>query len=319
MNFIMATILSDTELKKLLGSVIIRGDESCIRPNAYILRLGSKGEFKNTDKAFTIGDQSKKGIKLASGHAAGLSSYEQLDFRREAVHKIYPNCDLFAYLSPVTDLSREGITTHTTQVDVGFNGILSWTINNTSNEENQFLFKEKLYRLTIFKLDQDEERPEKPYEGDYQGKQDYVRSTRKGAPRGIKGSEWETSYVDGSPEEHLKNLINSGFPWNILGKQLKAIDGELKTVTDEYSKIDDSLRKLSGEIDELPKMVEDKINRKKPELVLALASVIVFLVGMGVAIFTNDKVTNFLANYGSYVGVVIMLLVVVALRFTRKR
>ncbi len=315
----MAIILGDRELKKLLGSVIINGDESCVRPNAYVLRLGAKGEFKNTNIAFNIGGQDKKGIKLASGHAAGLSSHEQLDFRRETVHKIYPNCDLFAYLSPVTDLSREGITTHTTQVDVGFNGILSWTINNTSNEENQFLFKEKLYRLTIFKLDQDEEMPEKPYEGDYQGKTDYVRSTRKGAPRGMKENEWATSYVDGSPEDHLKNLISSGFPWNILGKQLKAIDGELKTVTEEYSKIYDSLHNLSKEIDGLPKMVEDKINQKKPELVLALGALIFFLVGGGITIFTNDRAVNFLDNFGSFVGIGIMVLVPGLFWFTRKR
>ena len=57
MSFVMATILSDKELKKLIGSVIIDGDESCIRPNAYILRLGSDGEFKNMNKPFSIGDK----------------------------------------------------------------------------------------------------------------------------------------------------------------------------------------------------------------------------------------------------------------------
>lgn len=315
----MAIILGDKELKKLLGSVIINGDESCIRPNAYVLRLGAKGEFQNTNTAFNIGSQDKKGIKLASGHAAGLSSHEQLDFRRETVYKIYPKCDLFAYLSPVTDLSREGITTHTTQVDVGFHGILSWTIKNTSNEENQFLFKEKLYRLTIFKLDQNEERPEKPYEGDYQGKTDYVRSTRKGAPRGMKENEWATSHVDGSPEDHLKNLISSGFPWNILGKQLNLIDGDLKTVTEEYSKIDDSLRNLSKEVEGLPKMVEDKITQKKPELILALGTLIVFLLGIGITIFTNDQAVNFIGNFGPFVGIGIMVLALGLFWFIRKR
>ena len=41
----MAEMLSDRELHKILGKIIIDGDASCIRPNSYILRLGEKGEF----------------------------------------------------------------------------------------------------------------------------------------------------------------------------------------------------------------------------------------------------------------------------------
>jgi hypothetical protein len=48
----MATILNDVELKRLIGAVIIDGDPTCIRPNAYVLRLGSFGEFLNTGKDF---------------------------------------------------------------------------------------------------------------------------------------------------------------------------------------------------------------------------------------------------------------------------
>src|SRR5258705_1221245 len=44
----MAKILSDREIRKLLGTVIVNGDVNCIRPNAYVLRLGAKGEFLNT-------------------------------------------------------------------------------------------------------------------------------------------------------------------------------------------------------------------------------------------------------------------------------
>jgi hypothetical protein len=38
-------ILNDSEIKRLLGSVIVNGDGANIRPNAYVLRLGAKGEF----------------------------------------------------------------------------------------------------------------------------------------------------------------------------------------------------------------------------------------------------------------------------------
>lgn len=315
----MATVLSDKELKGLIGSVIINGDESCVRPNAYILRLGSGGEFKNINKPFSIGDAGKRGIKLASGHAAGLSSYEQLDFSRETVHKIYPDCDLFAYMSPVTDLSREGVTTQTTQVDADFKGILTWTINNTSNEENQFMYKEKLYRLTVFKLDQNEEKPEKPYDGDYQGQKDYVRSTRKGAPRGMKDDEWETSAVEGSPENHLAGLISSGFPWSLLGKQLKKVDGELKEVTEGYFQIDDSLKKIKKEIEGFPDIVEDKINQKKPELVFSLGGILAFFASLGVAVIASDSAIGFLKNYGAYVSLGIIGVLLALYIFANKK
>ena len=48
----MATILNDVELKRLIGAVIIDGDPTCIRPNAYVHRLGSFGEFLNAGKDF---------------------------------------------------------------------------------------------------------------------------------------------------------------------------------------------------------------------------------------------------------------------------
>ena len=60
---------------------------------------------------------------------------------------------------------------------------ISWWIR-------KFLFNEKLFRLTIFKLEKDE-RPDRLYEGDYQSQKGYIRSKRKGAPVGMKDTEWE--------------------------------------------------------------------------------------------------------------------------------
>ena len=124
----MATLLNDSELKKLLGTVIIDGKESCLRPNSYILRMGETGEFLNTGKNFTIGDKKEKGgIKIQPGHSIGLTSYEKIDFTRETVRKLYPEHDLHAFISPTTNLSREGIVAPATQVDVGWAGTLNWS------------------------------------------------------------------------------------------------------------------------------------------------------------------------------------------------
>jgi hypothetical protein len=110
----VATILRDEDIKKLLGTVIVDGDSSCIRPNSYILRLGGEGEFLNAGKAFALG-KAKKGLKIQPGHSVALVAFETLDFRRETVHKIYPNHDLHGIVSPSTDLSREGIVASTTK------------------------------------------------------------------------------------------------------------------------------------------------------------------------------------------------------------
>src|SRR6266542_2085425 len=158
----MATILNDTELKKLIGTVIIDGDITSIRPNSYVLRLGNEGEFLNAGKTFELG-KSKKGIRISPGHSVAVTALETIDFRPATVQKLYPGCALHAFISPTTDLSREGIVAPTTQIDAGYNGTLNWTITNSSNEERRFLYGERLYRLTILKLEAGEV-PVKPYE-----------------------------------------------------------------------------------------------------------------------------------------------------------
>ena len=49
---------------------------------------------------------------------------------------------------------------------------------NTSSQERRFVYEEKCFRFTIFKLAHGE-RPERAYSGDYQGKEGYVRSQRR--------------------------------------------------------------------------------------------------------------------------------------------
>ena len=234
----MATILNDKELKKLFGKVIKDADKSCVRPNSYILRLGSNGEFINTREGFKL--EENKGIRLAPGHAVGITALETMDFSHDTVSKIFPECDLHGFLSPTTDLSREGLIAPSTQIDSGYKGTLNWTIMNTSGKTAEFVYGENLFRMTIVRLEKGE-RPELPYQGDYQEKQGYVPSRRRGAPKGMKESDWKSASVDGGPEEKLEELINSGYPWDILG-------AGLKTVTNKYADIKDSIDGLSKDV-----------------------------------------------------------------------
>lgn len=317
----MAKILNDIEIKKLIdNNIIIDGSYDCVRPNAYVLRLGENGEYINIEnkKAFNINKQ-KKGFKLPPGVSAAITSFEILDFRRDIVHKLYDKCDLFAWMSPITDLSREGIVTQTTQIDVGFHGVLNWTFNNTSNIENEFLYKENLYRLTVFKLDKGEEIPEKPYDGNYQDQMGVVHSKRQGAPRGMKNSEWESPFDKASPEKHLELLINSGYPWNILGKQFKAFDGELKTITDEYSQIDNSINKLTKEVHLIPNIIESEIEKKQSKWLTNIGIVFSIFSGIGIGVFTNDTTIDFLRDYGAFISIVIILITILVAWVNNKK
>jgi deoxycytidine triphosphate deaminase len=324
----MPVILNDSELLKLLGTVIVDGDPSSIRPNAYVLRLGSSGEFLNTGKEFSIGAD-KKGLQIQPGHSVGVTAFETLDFRRETVHKFYPNHDLHALVSPTTDLSREGIVAQTTQVDAGFYGTLNWTFTNTSSEQRRFVYKERIYRVTIFRLEEGE-RPEHLYAGDYQEQTGYVRSRRSGPPVGMKETDWENGQIKGGPQDILDDLIRSGYPWHGLGLRLKEIDQQFRSVTNEYALIHDSISKLSTDVNvirerqaETPNTVRtvlrDEASSMQNRWLIAAASMIAAFVGFGLLLSSNSAVSQFVKSNGGLIGFGLILLAVLAIIIVSRR
>ena len=312
----MATLLNDQQIRRLIGKVIINGDESCIRPNSYILRLGSSGEFLNTGKEFNIGTK-KKGIRLPPGHSVALTAYETLDFRRDIVHDLFPGHDLHGVLSPTTDLSREGIVAPSTQVDAGYHGTLNWTLTNTSSEERRFLYKEHLFRLSIFELEEGET-PENLYSGDYQSQIGYVRSKRRGAPVGMKETEWEDAYIKGGPEDLLDNLISTGYPWHILGKRLKLIDQQFKVVSEEYSEIYTSIGKLTSDINqirerqtntsgEVRRVLREEADSLQNRWLIGAGTLITGALGLVLAVISNQSCFQLIKQYGHIIGSLLIL------------
>ena len=168
-------IINETEIKKLIGTVIIDGSESCIRSNAYFVRLGAEGGLHKAGKEFEPSDKKKKGITIPQGQSVGVVALESLDFRRETVQEIYPENDLCGSLWPTRELEREGIVAQATHLNAGYTGTLNWMLTNTANVERRYLYGERICRLTIYKLEKGET-PEFPYEGDYQSKSGYERS-----------------------------------------------------------------------------------------------------------------------------------------------
>jgi deoxycytidine triphosphate deaminase len=317
----MATILNDAELNKLIGSVIIDGDPASIRPNSYVLRLGEEGEFLNAGKLFALG-KTKKGIRVSPGHSVALTAFETVDFSCGTVEKIYPHCALHGLISPTTDLSREGIVAPTTQVDAGYHGTLNWTITNTSNEERRFLFRERLFRLTILKLEAGEV-PLKFYDGPYQSQTGYISSQRKGPPVGMRESEWEDSLTDAGPEALLDNLLKSGYPWYALGQRLKTIDQQFKIVSEEYAEIHDSLEKLAGDVDtlttqqgllttSLPQVITSVLTEQTTALqnrwLLSSGSMLIALLGLIITVSNNQRAFDFLKNNSPWIGLALILI-----------
>lgn len=318
----MATLLSDTELKKLIGSVILHGDQESIRPNSYVLRLGPDGEFINTGKGFQLGDK-KRGIVVPPGHSVGVTAFETIDFRRETVHKLYPEHDLHGLISPTTDLSREGIVAPTTQVDAGYYGTLNWTLTNTSSEERRFVFQERLFRLTIFRLERGET-PAHLYAGDYQSQTGYVRSRRLGPPVGMKEVEWEGPHIKGGPEDLLDNLIKSGYPWHVLGQRLKLIDQQFKAVSQEYSDIHDAIEKLTTEINqvqtrqnEVPETIRGILREETGSLqnrwLIGVGSLLIGGIGVLLSVTSNPTVLNFITGQGIRIGLMFIVVSGIAL------
>lgn len=324
----MTKILRDNDIEKLFDTVIVRGDTNNLRPNSYILRVGNSGEFFNTNKEFKIGEKRKKGIKIPSGHSVGLTAFEEIDFRAETVHKIFPERNLHGLLSPTTDLAREGMIAPTTQIDAGYNGTLNWTINNTSPDERTFLFKENIYRLTLFLLEADEV-PENLYAGTYQGQTGYIRSKRPGAPAGMQKSDWATAFEKDDPEKHLENLIKSGYPWNLLGERLKRIDEQFGVVTNEYSQVQDSIDELSAQVkkisehqagikDTIRAVIKEESSSMQNSFLIKAGMAFLGIAGLAMTVSQTPQIQKVIQGYGSFIGLILIVITVLFFLVKRK-
>ncbi len=157
---VVAKILPDSDIRKLLGTVILNGQEERINPNGIEIRLGTHVLFHSTDEEKEL----KPGmfLKIRPGETITISSFETFVFTREAIHKIFPACDLMALITPTTTMMREGIMQSATKVDSGWNGTLNWGLRNSSIKDFILGYGEPIFKLTIFLLEGDEI-PEIPY------------------------------------------------------------------------------------------------------------------------------------------------------------
>ncbi len=312
----MATILNDVELAKLMGAILHDGDASSIRPNSYVLRLGAVGEYLNTGKEFDLNAKKKTGIRVPAGYAVGVTSMESIDFRQETVDRVFPGCSLHGMISPTTDLAREGIIAPSTHVDAGYHGTLNWTLTNTSSEERKFVLGERLFRLVLFRLEPGETAKEL-YSGDYQNQHGYVRSRRAGPPVGMKSTEFHDPYEKGGPEDLLDDLIKSGYPWNLLGTQLKTIDRRFEEVTLEYGRIGEAINSLREEVsglggrqggltESVRTVMREEADNLQVRWLLKSGYLVLGLIGTLLTIASNATLYSFIKDNAPLIGLLLL-------------
>jgi deoxycytidine triphosphate deaminase len=143
----MAKVLADHDIRKLLGTVIINADEQRINPNGIEIRLGKHVLFQSTDEEKELSPSAY--LKVLPGESVTISSFEDFIFTREAIHKVFPGCDLMALITPTTTMMREGIMQSATKVDSGWSGTLNWGLRNSSIRDFILGYGEPIFKLTF--------------------------------------------------------------------------------------------------------------------------------------------------------------------------
>lgn len=264
----MAKILSDKDIRGLLGSALIDADEQFINPNGIELRLGKHVIFHSTGEEKELGPGLF--LKVSPGESISISSVELIDFRASTVHTRFPGSMLMGFITPTTTMMREGISQVATKIDAGFRGILNWGLRNGSTKDLVLQYGEPIFKLTIFVLEENEI-PEIPY-GDrdrdsYQHAEGIVRSTRR-IPADIP----KTKIVSSGFEQldPKKQLREAGYPFDHIGTELANLHGKFELVSADVRVMKDEFQRrtteLSGKIEAETLTLSEKVEEARKNI-----------------------------------------------------
>jgi deoxycytidine triphosphate deaminase len=273
----MAKILADRDIRRLLGIVILDADETGINPNGIEIRLGKHVLFQSTDEEKELAPD--KFLKVLPGETVTISSLERFVFTREVIHKVFPDCDIMAMITPTTTMMREGIMQSSTKIDSGWCGVLNWGLRNSSIRDFILGFGEPIFKLTLFLLEGDEV-PEVLY-GDrpddrYQNTRGISRSTRK-----IPASIPKRNTVGSSLGrlDPAKQLREAGYPFDHISTELTELHGKFEVVSNDVlllkTTIADEAKKLSEKVDESQKTAFEKVEHLFDRKLIGIAGAIV--------------------------------------------
>ncbi len=250
----MAAVLSDRDIKRLIGSVIKAADPSLINPNGIELRLGHHARFISTGEEVEIPPGSF--LQIRPGESIVFASLEALDFSRETVSQVFPDSMLMALITPTTTMMREGAMNVATKVDAGFVGQLNWRLRNKSYKDLILQHGESIFKLTLLLLRGDEV-PEKAYgdrDGDKYQHTEGIKLSGRRIPADIPKSKLIGSSI--AKLDPKKQLREAGYPFDHIGSELIQLDGKFEMVSRDVASL---TQKIEGET----KSVVDKIEETK--------------------------------------------------------
>ena len=247
----MARILSDREIKKLFGEVLIGAEERFVSPNGIELRLGKEIRFLSTNEKRPIPDGHF--ITVHPGEAVIITSLEKLDFTRATVDKHFAGKMLMAIITPTTTMMREGMLQCATKVHAGYFGELNWGFRNSSSKDFTIQQGEPLFNLTLFLLEGTEV-PDIAYgekkEDTYQNTSGIAASKRKISTDIPKEHIVSSSFHKLDPTIQLRE---AGHPFNYIGSELVSLQGKFEMVNSGVAalntKMDEAKRDLLANVD----------------------------------------------------------------------
>jgi deoxycytidine triphosphate deaminase len=187
-------------------------------------------------------------LKVRPGESVLISSYEDIRFVPEEIHKVFPRSGLAAFCTPTTTMVREVIMQAATKVDSGWSGHLNWGLRNSSIKDFVLGFGEPIFKLTIFLLEGDEV-PEVPYgkraSDLYQGTQGIARSARKVPVQIPKSKLIESSVEKIDPSRQLQE---AGYPFSHIGTELTSLHGKFEIVSKDVLLLKDQFEDQTKEI-----------------------------------------------------------------------
>lgn len=232
---------------------------------------------------------------MLPGETVTISSYERFDFTSDTIGKIFPGCNLMAFITPTTTMMREGIMQSSTKVDSGWAGTLNWGLRNSSIRDFILGYCEPIFKLTFFLLEGDEvpnvlygDRPDDRY----QNAEGIVRSTRtipvSIQPKRIISS--TTEKID--PQRQLRE---AGPPFNYISQELTVLHGKFEVVSNDVrllkTAITEETTTLSEKVDSSQRTVLEKVEALFNQKFLQAAAAIVACLSImyGIITFLKDK------------------------------
>jgi hypothetical protein len=138
----------------------------------------------------------------------------------------------------------------------------------------------------------------------------------------MREEEWEDPKMDDSPEALLETLIKSGYPWNALGQRLKIIDQQFKSVSDEYSAIQDSTDRITRDLstvtesqrsaagalkESIRTVIREEAGALQNAWLVRSGAVAAVLIGLAISVLGNQVTLGFLSRYSAWIGPVVLL------------